>query len=57
MIEKALRYIEDLKEQAMEPKVLEIAGKVYFFFRRFRSSTLHRTGITTAPSIHIVPSS
>ena len=29
MIEKALRYIEDLKEQAMEPKVLEIAGKVY----------------------------
>lgn len=29
MIEKALRYIESLKEQAMEPKVLEIAGKTY----------------------------
>ena len=29
MIEKALRYIENLKEQAMKPQVLEIAGKTY----------------------------
>lgn len=29
MIEKALRYVSQLKEESMDPKVIEINGKTY----------------------------